>query len=202
MGGRLMAKHIVVLGGSVRQGNFTMRAVRFLDDELKKQKPPLTYEIIDPVSLKLPLPGQSCEDTSHEALQEKVRNATGVIIASPEYHGGISSVMKLIIDNLGFPSVLATKPIALLGVAAGTIGAIKSLEHIRSICSHVGAIVLPGPVSIANVQRLFDEAGNCLDSEIEQRIRGVVTKLVDYLDNHICPKIALENMVREEKKGI
>lgn len=197
-----MAKHIVVLGGSVRQGNFTMRAVRFLDDELKKQKPPLTYEIIDPASLKLPLPGQSCKDTSHEALQEKVRNATGVIIASPEYHGGISSVMKLIIDNLGFPSVLATKPIALLGVAAGTIGAIKSLEHIRSICSHVGAIVLPGPVSIANVQRLFDEAGNCLDSEIEQRIRGVVTKLVDYLDNHICPKIALENMVREEKKEI
>ncbi|MCC5832296.1 MAG: NAD(P)H-dependent oxidoreductase [Chlamydiales bacterium] len=195
-------KHIVVIAGSVRPGNYTMRAVRFLNDELEKRKPLLTYEIIDPASLTLPLPGLSYENSSHETLQEKVKSATGIIIASPEYHGGISSVMKLIIDNLGFPSVLATKPIALLGVAAGSIGAIKSLEQIRSICSHVGAIVLPGPVSVANVQHLFDEAGNCLDPEAEQRIRGVVSRLVDYIDNHICPKIALENMVREEREGI
>ena len=37
--------------------------------------------------------------------------------------------MKLVIENLGFPSVLAGKPVALLGMAAGAIGAIKSLEH-------------------------------------------------------------------------
>ncbi len=195
-------KHIVVIGGSVRPQNFTMRAVRYLDDELKKQKPPLTYEIIDPATLTLPLPGHPYQNSSHEEIQEKVKDATGIIIASPEYHGGISSVMKLIIDNLGFPSVLATKPIALLGVAAGVIGAIKSLEQIRSICSHVGAIVLPGPVSVANVQHLFDESGNCLDNGTEKLIRGVVTKLIDYIDNHICPKTALENMVREEKEGI
>ena len=65
---------------------------------------------------------------------------------------------KLIIENLGFPSVLATKPVALLGVAAGQIGAIKSLEQLRSVLSHVGAIVLPGPVSVAGVQGVFDES--------------------------------------------
>ena len=59
---------------------------------------------------------------------------------------------KLVIENLGFPSVLAGKPVALVGVAAGRIGAIKSLEQLRGVCSHVGALVLPGAVSVAGVR--------------------------------------------------
>lgn len=65
--------------------------------------------------------------------------------------------MKLVIENLGFPSVLSAKPVALLGVAAGTIGAIKSLEQLRSVCAHIGAIVLPLPISVPNVQKVFDK---------------------------------------------
>jgi len=193
-------KHILVLSGSVRKENYTLKAVRLLEEELKLQKAPLTYEIIDPATLTLSLPGQPNIDGSAEILQTAVQRATGVIIASPEYHGGISSVMKLIVDNLGFPSVLSGKPIALLGVAAGSIGAIKSLEQLRSICSHVGALVLPGPVSIANVQKVFDQEGKC-DAQTEEQVRKVVTRLIDYIDDHICPRIALENMVRAYEKN-
>ena len=194
-------KHIVVITGSARPNNYTMKAVALVEDELKKNKT-LTFEIFDARNLTLPLPGTSCENSSHERLQSAVKSSTGVIIASPEYHGGISSVMKLIIDNLGFPSSLGGKPVALLGVAAGAIGAIKSLEQIRSIASHVGAIVLPGTISVPNVTEVFDSEGNCLNKETEKRIRSVATTLVDYIDRHICPLITLENMVRKEKTGI
>ena len=129
-------------------------------------------------------------------MRKSVEEATGVILATPEYHGSMSSVMKQIIENLGFPSMLAGKPVALLGVAAGQIGAIKSLEQLRSVCSHIGAIVLPGPVSVANVQKVFDKEGKCQDSNIEKRIRGVATNLIDYVHQNICPRIALEQMVR------
>jgi FMN reductase len=105
---------------------------------------------------------------------------------------------KLIIENLGFPSVLAGKPVALVGVAAGRIGAIKALEHLRSVLSHIGAIVLPGPVSVAGVQQVFDDKGRCLDENIETLVRGVATNLIDYIDSNICPRMALERMVREE----
>jgi len=40
-------------------------------------------------------------------------------LATPEYDGSLSSVMKLVIENLGFPSVLAGKPVALMGVGGG-----------------------------------------------------------------------------------
>jgi len=195
------AKHIVVITGSARPNNYTLKAASLLLPALDKNSS-LTYELIDAATLKLPLPGTPYKDSSHEILQKKVHNATGIILASPEYHGGISSVMKLIIDHLGFPSVMAGKPVALLGVAAGSIGAIKSLEQIRSICSHIGAIVLPRPISIANVQDVFDEQGRCLNPDIEKQVQSVVTQLVDYIDRHICPMIALENLIRKEKQGI
>ncbi|MFQ5962110.1 MAG: NADPH-dependent oxidoreductase, partial [Candidatus Methylomirabilales bacterium] len=58
------------------------------------------------------------------------------------------------------------------------------------------AIVLPGPVSVAGVNKVFDAEGRCLDPTIERRIRGVATSLIDYIHNNICPRVALEAMVR------
>jgi len=186
---------IVALLGSVRPQNFTSKALALVVDEIKKNKD-ITFQMIDPSTMNLPLPGMSTNSDDVEILKNKVSEATGVILATPEYHGSFSSVMKLVIDNLGFPSVLSGKPVSLLGVAAGQIGAIKALEHLRSVCSHVGAIVLPGPISVANVQKLFDDEGHCLDEAIEKRIRRVATNLIDYIRGYICPKIALEEMVR------
>ncbi len=62
----------------------------------------------------------------------------------------------------------------------------------------MGALVLPGPVSVAGVQDVFDDGGRCLDKRVEGRIRKVATSLIDYIEKHICRRIALEAMVREE----
>jgi chromate reductase len=106
-------------------------------------------------------------------------------------------VTKLVIENLGFPSALAGKPVALLEVAAGRIGAIKSLEHLRGVCSHVGALVLPSVVSVAFVQKVFDANGRCLDAAVEEQVRGVATTILDYVHGYVCPRVTLERMVRE-----
>ncbi len=185
---------IVAVAGSVRPGNFTGKALSLVADELARSDD-ATVDLVDLNEVQLPLPGQATSDDM-KALQERFAAATGVILATPEYHGSFSSVIKLLIDNLGFPSVLSGKPIALLGVAAGQIGAIKALEHLRSVCSHVGAVVLPGPVSVAGVQKLFDADGNCIDESTEKRIRGLATNLLDYIRGSICPRVALEEAVR------
>ena len=189
---------ILCAGGSVRPGNQTAKALAYVADEIRSHND-ITVEVIDPAQLEMPLPGTAHDRSTMEALQAKVTAATGVVLATPEYHGSYSSVIKLFIEQLGYPSVLSGKPVALLGVAAGAIGAIKSLEHLRSVCSHVGAIVLPGPVSIANVHKVFDEQGVCLDATTEKRLRRLGTNLVDYIHNQICPRVALEQMVRERE---
>ncbi len=186
---------IVAVLGTARPGNFTSKALALVIDEIEKQED-IGVDLIDPATMNLPLPGSSPDSADTKSIQEIVSKSTGVVFSTPEYHGTYSSAAKLIIENLGFPSVLASKPVALVGVAAGQIGAIKALEHLRSVLSHVGAIVLPGPVSVAGVQNVFDDDGNCLDDAIEKMVRGVATNLIEYIRGSVCPRVALEEMMR------
>lgn len=189
-----MAIKIVAILGATRPGNYTEKALAVVTDELHAA-PNVVCEVIDPAELELSFPGLG-DGPDATMLREKVGDATGVIMATPEYHGSFSSVMKLIVENLGFPSVLRGKPVALLGVAAGRIGAIKSLEQLRSVCSHVGAIVLPTPVSVASVRNVFDVNGHCNDSNVERQLRGIAANLLDYIRSAVCPAITLEEMLR------
>ncbi|MDF0646002.1 MAG: NAD(P)H-dependent oxidoreductase [Nitrospira sp.] len=191
--------HIVIINGSVRPGNYTSMAIALVLDELKKH-PKVATEVIDPATLNLPPPGTDPPSKDAKQLQQKVGEATGVILATPEYYGSFSSVMKHIIESLGHPSPLAGKPVALLGVAGGTIGAVKSLEHLRSVVSHVGGIVLPLPISIANVRTVFDNEGRCLDADAERLIRGVGTNLLAYIEHNVCPRVTLERLLSEGER--
>ncbi len=187
---------IVAVLGTARPENYTSKALALVIDEIGKHGN-IALDLIDPAAQDLPFPGADLDSAETKALQDRVSGATGVIFSTPEYHGSFSSMAKLIIENLGFPSVLAGKPVALVGVAAGGIGAIKALEHLRSVLSHIGAVVLPGPVSVAGVQQVFDDKGRCLDENIETLVRGVATNLIDYINSNICPRMALERIVRE-----
>ncbi len=186
---------IVAIKGSVRPNNYTAMALNLALDELKKHSV-VSVELFDPAEIYLYPPGLGGDSPDPVKMREAVTEATGIILATPEYHGSFSSIMKLVIENLGFPSVMSGKPIALLGVAAGAIGAIKSLETLRGVCSHVGAIVLPGPVSVASCREVFNEDGSCNDERTEARIRGVATNLMHYIEDNICPRLSLEAMVR------
>lgn len=188
---------ILAVSGSVRPGNYTEKALALVADEIGTHSE-INLDIVRPADLTLPFPGREDGSSDAETLRDLVSRATGVVLSTPEYHGGYSSVIKLVIENLGFPSALSGKPVALLGVAAGQIGAIKALESLRGVCSHVGAIVLPGPVSVANVRQVFDAKGEIKDKKIEARIRGLATTLIDYIRSSICPRIALEAMVRDD----
>ena len=123
----------------------------------------------------------------------------GVVMATPEYHGTFSAFTKLIIENLGHPSPLRNKPVALLGVAAGRIGAIKSVEHLRSVLAHVGALVIPGSIAVAGIQTAFDrKSGAITDAPTEEALRGLARSLVTFLKEYVCPRYILESQVRDE----
>ncbi len=186
---------IICISGTSRPENYTSRALQVVMDELRAQDAePIVFDARD---LSFGFPGEP-ETEDARTLREAVATAPAVVLATPEYHGSFSAMTKLIIENLGFPSALEGKPVALLGVAAGRIGAIKSIEHLKGVCSHIGAIVVPGAVSIAGVQNAFDDDGHCTDADTESALRGLPKSLLDFLAEYVCPKHALETMVRSE----
>lgn len=189
-------KIATILGSMIDNGSCA-NALRLVQNEFERD-PSIELVKVEPAELILSFPGIQNKESDSNRLQLMLADASGLIISTPEYHGSFSSILKLIIENLGFPSVLSGKPVSLLGVAGGSIGAIKSLEQLRSVCSHIGAIVLPGPVSIANVKSVFDIDGNCKDPKIESRLQLLAQEHIKYAERHVCPEHPLEEIVRGE----
>jgi chromate reductase, NAD(P)H dehydrogenase (quinone) len=54
--------------------------------------------------------------------------------------------------------------------------------------------------SLARVNQVFDEQGNCRDAGTEKLIRGAATSLIDYIGGAICPRITLEAIVRQSQR--
>ncbi len=186
---------IVTVLGTVRPGNYTGKALALVEDQLREHHK-VKVTRIDPAGLTLGFPGQKVDGSDAAELQAIVDRATGVVLATPEYHGTFAAAIKLVIENLGFPSKLSGKPVGLLGVASGRIGAIKSLEHLRGVVSHVGAMPLPLPISIAGVRNLFDDDGTCNDEGTDKAVRSVADNLMAYIKNFMCPRVTLERIVR------
>jgi len=189
-------RSVVSISGTSRPDNFTSMALAVVNDELEVRG--LSPTVFDARDLSLAFPGQPPTEDA-QRLRAAIEGCSAVVLATPEYHGSLCAMTKLIIENLGLPSVLSGKPVALVGVAGGRIGAIKSLEELRIVCSHVGALVLPGAVSIACVRAAFDADGNCTDEGVEDALRGAAGLIIEFVENYVCPKYTLEAMVRGEE---
>jgi NAD(P)H-dependent FMN reductase len=149
----------------------------------------------DGSTLRLDFPGRPATDDAVR-LRTAAGSAAGLVLATPEYHGGMSAMIKLCIENMGHPSALQGKPVALLGVAAGRIGAIKSIEQLRGVCGHVGALTVPNAASIANVRRAFAPDGAVTDAGIEEALRDLARALETFMRDYVCPKYVMEAAVR------
>jgi chromate reductase len=93
-------------------------------------------------------------------FKERLREADGVLIATPEYNDGIPGVLTNAIDwgsRLPGRSPLVGKPVALVGAAAGQVGTARAQLHLRQLLSHVHARTLPPPeLLVARAHEKFD----------------------------------------------
>ena len=185
---------IITIVGSSQPSSFTGKALAVVNDELSRLG--LNVTTFDGGTLRLDFPGRPATEDGVR-LRAAVRDAAGVVLSTPEYHGSMSAMIKLAIENMGFPSALEGKPVAILGVAAGRIGAVKAVEHLRSVCSHVGALVVPNAISIANVRQAFDADGRVTDPGTGEALRGLALSLESFMRDYVCPKFVMEAAVRE-----
>jgi chromate reductase len=186
--------NIVCIVGNRRPDNYTAKALAVVAAALKRGGANVTT--LDGRELDLSFPGEP-ETEDAKRLKTEIAAADAVVFATPEYHGTFSAYAKLIIENLGYPSVLKNKPVALLGVASGRIGAIKSLEQLRNTCAHNEAIVTPGSISLSNIRKAFDEDNNCTEPHTEKALNDLAENLLSFLHNFVRPRQVLEEMIRE-----
>lgn len=116
-------------------------------------------------------------------FNQLVQKSDGLIWATPEYHGSFSGALKNALD-LGSFAEYEGKMIALLGVAAGQIGAINALSHLRTVGRQLHAWVLPSQLSIARAYAAFDENGRLTDPKLAGAMEELGADLVKWAGLH------------------
>ena len=123
-------------------------------------------------------------------LREEVKRAHGLILGTPEYHGGLSGVLKNALDLMGFEE-LEGKMIGLVGVSGGALGAVHALSHLRTVGRALHAWVIPDQVAVTEAWKVFDEQGNVKSPEIEKRLLDLGRQVARFSYLHTSEK-ALE----------
>ena len=112
-------------------------------------------------------------------LRQELREAQGIIIATPEYHGSLSGSLKNMFDLMSTEE-FETKIVGLIGVAGGQVGAIHSLNAMKNICRNLHCWVLPQEVSIAESGRVIGDDGSVIDKALEERLLNIGRQVVKF----------------------
>ncbi|MFQ5911600.1 MAG: NADPH-dependent FMN reductase [Nitrospinota bacterium] len=123
-------------------------------------------------------------------LRREVQQAQGIILATPEYHGGFSGVLKNAMDLMGFDE-FEGKMIGLVGVSGGKMGAFNALNSLRGIGRALHAWVIPVQASIPQAWEVFDGDGRMTDKDLENRVMEVGRQVARFAFLHTSEK-ALE----------
>lgn len=173
--------NVVALCGSLRKGSTTHAALTIA---LKgAEEFGASVELLDLSEYELIFYG-AVDEKSHyppdvTKLKQKLVEAHGILLGSPEYHGSFSGVIKNALDLMGSEE-FQNKVVGLIGVSGGRMGAGNALSMLRIVCSSLRAWVLPNDVSIARASEAFDENGCLNDPELEMRIRRIGRQVAEY----------------------
>jgi chromate reductase len=107
-----------------------------------------------------------------KTLEEKIRSADGVVIATPEYNFSIPGVLKNATDWLSRGgSPFKWKRVGIMGAADGPLGTGRSQYHLRQNLQALEAITMPKPeYFLPHSGKKFDEAGKFIDLEDRRRL--------------------------------
>lgn len=175
---------ILAIAGSLRERSLN-RAVLRAAEELLPTDTTLVLEDLRPIPM---YDGDLDVDGGPEpvrALKARIAAADGLLIATPEYNYGIPGVLKNALDWASRPayrSVLAQKPVAILGVANGLIGTARAQGQLKQVLLGTVSQVFPYPeVAIGQAARRFDEQGRLVDPETRDHLARMLSAYVAWL---------------------
>lgn len=169
---------IVALGGSLRPHSITYQILEIALQKIEKQG--IVTELIDLRHLHLPF----CTGESHypdypdvEILRTSIQSASGILLATPEYHGSVSGVLKNALDLLE-ESHLTGKVVGLIAIVGG-VHSTNAINTLRLIFRQLHCWVLPEQIVIPSAEESLDLNGKLRDPGVEKRLDTLIYHLID-----------------------
>jgi len=164
----------VGLAGSLRPDSYSQLALRLAGDRLKALG--ADVEILDLREMNLPFCDGGKEYPDYpdvERLRQAFLNADGFLLATPEYHGSVSGVLKNALDLMSFDQ-LDGKVAGMISILGGQSNS-NALNDLRTILRWVHTWVIP----IGQAWKAFDQSGKLVDEKLSQRLDEFAQSLYD-----------------------
>ncbi len=167
---------IVGIGGTIGAVSSTERALRIALDAVEREGY-RTRLFGGEDMARLPLyDPRATSRTAHEReFVDAVRAASGVIIASPGYHGSLSGVVKNALDLLEETAkddrpYLADMPVGLIATAYGWQATGSTIAALRSIVHALRGWPTPFAAAINTQITQFDDQGGATDPAVVEQL--------------------------------
>jgi FMN reductase len=177
---------IVGIGGTVRTPSSSERALS-LALAAAEAAGARTLMVGGELLAKLPIynPNDSEEPLERTALVQAVRDADGVIVATPGYHGSLSGLLKNALDSLeplrdDVRPYLDGRAVGCIVVADGWQACGSALAHLRSIVHALRGWPTPLGATINSALKPFGDDGSLTDPRDAFQVETVAQQVVRF----------------------
>lgn len=181
-----MTIRLLAISGSSRQGSLNKQLLDAAINVARTLGADVT--LIDLRALALPIYDGDLETTAGlpdgcVALKQALAGHDALLLASPEYNGFFSPLLKNAIDwasrpQAGQPSPFAGTVAALLAASPGALGGIRGLPAVRQLLNNLGVLVTPGQMSLPRAHEAFDAQGSLRDPAQHQMLEQMIMELL------------------------
>jgi NAD(P)H-dependent FMN reductase len=180
---------VLAFSGSARQASINQRLVAAAADVATNRGADVTL-----INLRdFPMPLFNQDDETEQGEPGPVRELKALfvahdalLIASPEYNGLITPLLKNTLDWLSRragdePSMVAyrDKTAALLATSYGRLGGLRGLVHARALMTNLSVLTVPKQAAIGGANEAFDSDGKLTRDGDIRLVESVVDALLD-----------------------
>lgn len=179
---------ILAFAGSTRQDSLNKKLLNEAAETARKLGSTVT--VIDLRDFPMPFYDEDFE--REHGMPENVKKfrklmiqSDAIMIASPEYNGSISAVLKNLIDwtsrsENGKPSreAFLDKKFALMSTSPGGGGGARGLGHLSVIIENIGGSVLKEQVVVPNGYSAFNAQGMLVNNSLKEELKAEVKQLI------------------------
>jgi FMN reductase len=176
--GRVIMVKFVGMAGSLRADSYSQQALKLAAQRLEALG--AEVELLDLRSLNLPFCDGGKDYVGYpdvDRLRHAFQQADGFILATPEYHGSVSGVLKNALDLMSFDQ-LSGKVAGLISVLGGQSNS-NALNDLRTILRWVHTWVIPEQIALGQAWQAFDADGKLQDAKLSERFDQFAQSLVE-----------------------
>lgn len=185
------ALRVVGIGGTTRPTSSTESCVRFVLEALE-ERGVATSAFGGPELSRLPLYAPERPERTDDArrLVTALRQADGVVIGSPGYHGTVSGLVKNALDytedlNRDERVYFTGMPVGCIATGWGWQAVVSTLQTLRTITHSLRGWPTPLGAGVNTSTPIFDDHGTCIDESTSSKLTTVADEVLAFLSGDV-----------------